>query len=157
MLAEFSQICNVHGIRERRNNVNMKVHDAKNLESSLASKLEEILGGIVWFSSIEVMVNPADYERDFDLLAGIALPRGNRIELWVECKDMPRPSRFPYVSLENRFRQDGSKTVKVPTLAAPYISPRMAEMCEKHGWSIRARRGEMPIFRRTNRPGFSEC
>lgn len=113
----------------------MKIHDAKNLESSLASKLEEILGGIVWFSSIEVMVNPADYERAFDLLAWIALPRGNRIELWVECKDMPRPSRFPYVSLENRFRQDGSKTVKVPTLAAPYISPRMAEMCEKHGWS----------------------
>jgi hypothetical protein len=113
----------------------MKPQDAKNLESSLASKLEEILGGIAWLSSVEVQVNPADYGRAFDFLAGIALPRGNRIELWVECKDMPKPSRFPYLGLENRFRQDGSKLVRVPTLAAPYISPRMAEMCEKHGWS----------------------
>jgi hypothetical protein len=113
----------------------MKRQEAKNLESSLAVKLEKILEGVAWLSAVEVMVNPADYDRAFDLLAGIGLPRGNRIELWVECKDMPKPSRFPYVSLENRFRKDGSKTVRVPTLAAPYISPRMAETCEKHGWS----------------------
>jgi hypothetical protein len=115
--------------------MNMKRQDAKNLESSLAVKLERILEGVAWLSAVDVLVNPADYDRAFDLLAGIGLPRGNRIELWVECKDMPKPSRFPYVSLENRFRKDGSKTVRVPTLAAPYISPRMAEMCEKHGWS----------------------
>jgi hypothetical protein len=115
--------------------VNIKHPDAKNLEASLAAKLEEILGGIPWLSSVDVMINPADYDRAFDLLAGIGLPRGSRVELWVECKDMPKPSRFPYVCLENRFRKDGSKTVRVPTLAAPYISPRMAEMCEKHGWS----------------------
>lgn len=113
----------------------MKHQDAKNLESSLAAKLEEILGRVAWLSSVDVQINPADYDRAFDLLGGIGLPRGNRIELWVECKDMPKPSRFPYVSLENRFRKDGSKSVRVPTLAAPYISPRMAEMCEKHGWS----------------------
>jgi len=113
----------------------MKPQSRRNLDSSLASKLEEILGGVAWLSSIEVRVNPAEYERAFDLLAEIGLPRGNRIELWVECKDMPRPSRFPYVNLENRFWHDGSKSVRVPTLAAPYISPRMAEVCEKHGWS----------------------
>jgi len=113
----------------------MKLQDAKNLESSLAGKLEEILEAVGWLSSVDVMVNPADYDRAFDLNARIALPRGNRIELWIECKDMPKPSRFPYVSLESRFRKDGSKTVRVPTLAAPYISSRMAEMCEKHGWS----------------------
>lgn len=122
-------------MREHAVAVNMKHQDAKNLESSLASELEKILEGIAWLSSVDVMINPADYERAFDLLAEIGLPRGNRIELWVECKDMPKPSRFPYVSLENRFRKDGSRTVRVLTLAAPYISSRMAEMCEKHGWS----------------------
>lgn len=113
----------------------MRADSGKNLESSLAMKLEGVLGGIPWLSTVEVMVNPAEYDRAFDLMAAIGLPRGKRIELWIECKDMPRPSRFPYVSLENRFRQDGSKTVRVPTLAAPYVSPRMAEVCEKHGWS----------------------
>ena len=113
----------------------MKLQYTKNLESSLADKLEEILESVGWLSSVEVMVNPADYGRAFDLSAWIALSRGNRIELWIECKDMPKPSRFPYVSLENHFQRDGSKTVRVPTLAAPYISPRMAEVCEKHGWS----------------------
>ena len=82
--------------------VNIKRQDTKNLESSLAVKLEKILEGVAWLPAVEVMVNPADYDRAFDLLAGIGLPRGNRIELWVECKDMPKPSRFPYVSLENR-------------------------------------------------------
>ncbi len=115
--------------------VNIKRQDAKSLESALAVRLEEILEGIAWLSSVDVTINPADYDRAFDLHAEIGLPRGNRIELWVECKDMPKPSRFPYVGLENRFRKNGSRTVRVPTLAAPYISPRMAEMCEKHGWS----------------------
>ena len=84
---------------------------------------------------MEVAVNPAAYDRAFDLSARIGLPKGNQVELWVKCKDMPKPSRFPYVNLTNRFQKDGSKKVLVPTLAAPYISPRMAEMCEKHGWS----------------------
>lgn len=113
----------------------MKLQDARNLGSSLASKLEEMLGGIHWLPSGEVLVNPVEFNRSFDLLMVISLPRGNRIELWIECRDMPKPSRFPYVSLENQFRKDGSKSVRVPTLAAPYISPRMAEMCEQHGWS----------------------
>lgn len=113
----------------------MKRPETKTLESSLAAELEKILGGIAWLSTVDVMIDPADYDRVFDLQAGIALPRGKRVELWVECKDVPKPSRFPYVSLENRFRKDGTKTVRVPTLAAPYISPRLAEMCEKHGWS----------------------
>lgn len=115
--------------------MNTRLQDTKNLESSLAAKLEKILGGIAWLSSVEVQVNPAEYQRAFDLMAGIALPRGKRIELWVECKDMPKPSQFPYVGLENRFQQGGSQLIRIPTLAAPYISPRMAEMCEKHGWS----------------------
>ena len=73
----------------------MKPQSPRNLDYSLATKLEGILEGVAWLSSVEVQVNPVEYERAFDLLAEIGLPRGNRIELWVECKDMPRPSRFP--------------------------------------------------------------
>jgi hypothetical protein len=115
--------------------MNMKRQDIKNLESSLAVMLEKILATVPWLSAVDVTINPADYDRAFDLQAKIGLTRGNKIELWVDCKDMPRPSRFPYVSLQQQFGKNGSKTVRVRSLAAPYISPRMAEMCEKHGWS----------------------
>lgn len=105
------------------------------LEAKLATKLRELLGGIGWLRNWQVDANPAEFQRAFDIHASIPLPHGHSAELWIECKDLPRPSRFPYVGLENHFSEGGQRSTRVPVLAAPYISTRMAELCRKHGWS----------------------
>jgi hypothetical protein len=38
------------------------------------------------------------------------------------------------VALRNDFASDGKRTTRVPVLAAPFISERMAELCQQHGW-----------------------
>lgn len=105
------------------------------LESKLAATLRSMLEEVGWLRDWSVEINPAPFDRAFDILARIPLPHANSsAELWIECKDLPRPSRFPYVSLQNDF-SGGKRTTRVPVLAAPFISPRMSELCRKHGWS----------------------
>ncbi|MFT5633065.1 MAG: hypothetical protein ACI9SQ_000777 [Rubritalea sp.] len=115
---------------------NMKIEGAlleRKLEGRLRSLLESISG---MGSEIKVWRNPALADRSFDIMGELNISRtGNKVELWVECKRLPRPSQFPFVSLRNRFLENGSKETRVPVLAAPYISPRMAELCDEHGWS----------------------
>lgn len=97
-------------------------------------KLFETLPGLA--SDCKVWRNPAAADKSFDIMGEMKLLRtGDKVELRVECKELPRPSQFPYVGLTNAFRSDGTRTIRVPVLAAPHISPRMAELCEKHGWS----------------------
>ncbi len=104
------------------------------LERALAAKLKDLLGGVQWLYDWKVSLNPAPHERAFDIHAMVPLRHGDEVELWVECQNLPRPSRFPYVSLTNSFHEGGNRSVQIPVLAAPYISDRMAELCEKHGW-----------------------
>lgn len=107
------------------------------LERELEKTLREILESIPGLGSrIKVWRNPAASDRPFDIMGELELPRSkDRVELWVECKELPKPSQFPFVNLRNRFFEDGSRETVVPVLAAPHISPRMAELCEEHGWS----------------------
>ena len=105
------------------------------LENAFAARLRELLGGVAWLPGWRVEINPANHERRYDLLATGRLPRGPEVELWVECQREPRPSRFPYVNVRREFGKNSMKRVRVRVLAAPSISPRMAEICERHGWS----------------------
>lgn len=109
----------------------------ESLERELEKTLREILESIPGLGSgIKVWRNPAVSDRPFDITGELELPRSkDRVELRVECKELPRPSQFPFVNLRNRFFEDGSRETVVPVLAAPHISPRMAELCEKNGWS----------------------
>jgi hypothetical protein len=109
----------------------------ESLERELEKRLRDILESIPGLGSgVKVWRNPAASDRPFDIMGELELPRTkDRVELWVECKELPRPSQFPFVNLRNRFLQDGSRETVVPVLAAPHISPRMAELCEEHGWS----------------------
>lgn len=104
------------------------------LDKALAARLREILGSVPWLRDWKVEVNPAPHDRAFDLFAEIPLRAKNHVELWVQSKDLPRPSQFPYVALRNDFGSDGKRTTRVPVLAAPFVSERMAELCQKHGW-----------------------
>ncbi len=102
-------------------------------EILLEARLREILTGIQWLENWRVHRNTEPDQRAFDLLADIPLPGGNSARLVVECRTLPRPSQFPFVSLTHNFK-DGSRETVIPVLAAPWISPRMAELCAKHGW-----------------------
>ena len=105
------------------------------VEKALAAKLKELLGTVPGISDWTVHTNPAPFNRAFDLLARGKSPHGPIIELWVDCRSDPRPSRFPYVAIEREFEKESTKVVRASVFAAPYISPRMAEICEDHGWS----------------------
>ena len=109
----------------------------ESLERELEKRLRDILESIPGLGGgVKVWRNPAASDRPFDIMGELEFQRTkDRVELWVECKDLPRPSQFPFVNLRNRFLQDGSRETVVPVLAAPHISPRMAELCEEHGWS----------------------
>lgn len=109
----------------------------ESLERELEKRLRGILEAIPGLGSgVKVWRNPVTSDRPFDIMGELELPRTkDRVELWVECKKLPRPSQFPFVSLRNRILQNGSRETVVPVLAAPHISPRMAELCEEHGWS----------------------
>jgi hypothetical protein len=115
--------------------VNAPPTSGHGLEKALAARLRELLGNVPCLRNVQVIQNPAPSNRAFNIAATVKLPTGNIVELRVDCRDLPRPSRFPYVALNNEFHADGTRTTLVPVLAAPFISNRMAELCEKHHWS----------------------
>ena len=108
---------------------------ASSLERAAALKLSELLGRVAWLPGWKVEANPAQFDRAFDLLATGKLPSGPEVQLWVDCCTDPRPSRFPYVAVQREFENRSTKRILVRVFAAPFISPRMAEICESHGWS----------------------
>lgn len=113
----------------------MKI-EGDSLERALEKQLLKLFEGLPGLASgCKVWRNPAAADKSFDIMGEMKLRTGDKVELRVECKDLPRPSQFPYVGLTNAFRSDGTRTIRLPVLAAPHISPRMAELCEKHGWS----------------------
>lgn len=105
------------------------------LEKALAERLREILRSVPWLGDWRVESNPAGFDRAFDLLATGKVRRGAEVELWVDCRLDPRPAMFPYVDIGREFENKSVKRIRVPVFAAPFISPRMAEICESHGWS----------------------
>jgi hypothetical protein len=115
--------------------VNTTRPSAAALEKALAAKLQELLGTVPGISGWTVETNPAPFNRAFDLLARGKSPHGPIIELWVDCRREPRPSQFPYVAIEREFEKDSTKLVRAWVFAAPYVSPRMAQICEDHHWS----------------------
>lgn len=104
------------------------------LEKALTEKLRELLGSVQWLKDWEVEREPAG-DKGFDIKAILPLSGGSKAELWIECKADPRPSQFPYFKMDQRFESQGKRLHRVPVFAAPHISPRMAQICQEHGWS----------------------
>lgn len=105
------------------------------LEKALADKLREMLGSIPWLENWKVERTLAVFKSDagFDMTAVLPLPGGTTAELQVECKSDPRPSQFPYIDITHYYQPKNKPQVFV--FAAPYISPRMADICWNHNWS----------------------
>lgn len=106
-----------------------------NIEKGLSQAFETLLASIPGVEVVSVSRNPAPFERAFDINARVKLPKsGDEVEFWVECRDVPRPSQFPYTTISREFRDNGTVCARVPVLAAPHVSERMAELCWDHGW-----------------------
>jgi hypothetical protein len=99
------------------------------LEKALVAKLRELLDGISWLGDWTVQNHPTIRDKGFDFIVNIPRPNGGKAELWVQCKADPRPSLFPYA-----FVASEAKHPPALVLAAPLVSPRMAEVCKENGW-----------------------
>ena len=116
-------------------NVNIQWHSPSALEQALGKQIKALLKSIPWLRDIHLSDNPAPFNRAFDWMARFKMPSGPDVELWIECRTDPRPAHFPYVNVDREFEKKTTKRISVRVFAAPYLSPRMQELCEKHGWS----------------------
>jgi hypothetical protein len=100
----------------------------------LAEVLRKLLSGVSWLQ--DWTVGPAAHGRGdlgWDFKASGSLPDGGKAVLCVECKLHLQPSQFP--SLVDRPYGVGATKVVSRVLALPRVSPRMASLCQEHGWS----------------------
>lgn len=109
------------------------------IEQQFATKLEEIIDSVPWLRGRADVSYPSEgVDVGYDFGVQLSLPGSlngtQSIKLLVECKNQPRPSQFVHVARYNRFTDDGGRQTTGHVLAAPYISPRIAEICEEHGW-----------------------
>jgi hypothetical protein len=117
------------------NTMNINWQSPSALEKALGERMRRILEGIPWLREIRLSDNPAPFDRAFDWMASFRVPQGPEVELWIDCRAEPRPAHFPYVSVDRAFEAETTKRVRIRVFGAPHLSPRMRELCEKHGWS----------------------
>ena len=112
--------------------VNIARPSSAELERNLADVLHKLLTGVSWLRGW--VVEPAKgAHRGWDLRASGPLPRGGKALLCVDCKRHFQPSQFP--SLINRACDETTYKATCRVLAMPRVSPRMATLCQEHGWS----------------------
>jgi hypothetical protein len=110
--------------------VNVGRADEASLERALQGALEQLLSQAAWLQKWRVEPGRSAW----DLAAAGPLPHGRRGVLCVECKGANfQPSQF--ASLVERPCSAGKNTVFARVLAMPGVSPRMAALCQQHGWS----------------------
>ncbi|MGH9436309.1 MAG: type IV toxin-antitoxin system AbiEi family antitoxin [Terriglobia bacterium] len=113
----------------------MNIHhsNALALEQALASKLTEILDSVPWLRKWKVDSVRRRPDPGYDIEAILSLPKG-KVLLAVEAKKELRPSAF-HALAQRQLSPIGRPRLVVPTLAMPFVSPRIAELCVQHGWS----------------------
>ncbi len=104
------------------------------LEKALAESLEGLLRTIDWLHGWKVKRPEPTRGDEFDLVASIPIPAGGTATLFIECKSELRPSAF--ATLAQRPLPTSYQTkVTERVLALPWVSPRLADLCTRHGWS----------------------
>jgi hypothetical protein len=104
------------------------------LEKALAAKLEELLRAVSWLDGWQIQRVDSRVDEGADMRASVPLPGGGTATLFVVCQRELRPGSFGKL-LEKKFSPTPKKSVVVPVLAQPWVSPRLAAICEEHGWS----------------------
>lgn len=109
-------------------------HSEEALLQALASKLRELLERVAWLRRVRVTGSEGNRDAEFDFQAFLSLPSGGDMKLLVECRRELRPSEFRLWA-EKYQVPAGLKPKVVRVLGLPWVSPRIAQMCEEHGWS----------------------
>jgi hypothetical protein len=103
------------------------------LERDLAEALAQLLGSASWLRNWRIEKSGPG-KTEWDLIVSGPAPSGGKALLCVECKSINfQPSQFS--SLANRPCAEGEKAASARVLAMPRVSPRMAALCQEHGWS----------------------
>jgi hypothetical protein len=130
----------------KANVVNIDRLSPREMERLLMARFRDILGEVFPQSALEISAPPAR-SLGIAFVAGVKLPAGPHLEFLVECKSQPRPSQVPEapggtrdtdvpsVAVEREFAKNHTlKRVRSWVLAAPFVSPRLAEVCWDRGW-----------------------
>ena len=103
------------------------------IERHLADALRDLLSRASWLSGWTVKLAPRKKSLpSWDLIASGPLPNGQNAILCVECKRHFQPSQFSGLADRQCSENDCDHVCRV--LAMPYVSPRMAALCQQHGW-----------------------
>jgi len=105
------------------------------LVSEIRKRLEEILSSVTWIRSWKSLEGYPNEQRGFDFAIELESAKGHAAELWVECRSQARPASFPFRELKQELGRETGPKNRIPVLAAPVVSSRMAEMCRQYGWS----------------------
>jgi hypothetical protein len=115
------------------NNVNISRGYDSALERDLAQVLAQLLSGASWLQQWRIEHAKAA-EPEWDLVASGPVSGRGKAVLCIECKSTNfQPSQF--LSLINRACPAGRNAASGKVLAMPRVSPRMAALCQDHGWS----------------------
>jgi hypothetical protein len=103
------------------------------LERDLAEALAQLLRGASWLRHWRIKPGRPD-KSEWNLVVSGPAPSGAKVVLCVECKSINfQPSQF--LGLANRLCSDSKTAVSAKVLAMPRVSPRMAALCQEHGWN----------------------
>jgi hypothetical protein len=125
----------VHGIVKTAISMNTGELKGAALEKALAHRLRELLGGVAWLKDWQIEIVPMDDRRGSDINATLPLPNGGKAELWVVCKSNPRPHQIAYDRTQDFPSPQSKRQKRVWVLAAPFVSSRMAQLCQELRWS----------------------
>jgi hypothetical protein len=116
------------------NIVNISRLTPQDVERRLGDVLRELLARATWLRGWTVKPQTSrGHDSGWDLTASGTLPGGRKAVLCVECKVHFQPSQFS--SLIDRPCHGHRQKNTIRALAMPHVSPRMAMLCQEHGWS----------------------
>jgi hypothetical protein len=123
----------VHNVVNLTYYVNTGREYASALERDLTRVLRELVSSVSWLKRWSF--EPAkSADGPWDLKVSGPIPGGGKALVCVECKGPNfQPSQFS--SLVGRVCSAGKNVVAAKVLAMPRVSPRMAMLCQAHGWS----------------------
>jgi hypothetical protein len=136
-------LCSVHVIVNDTNSVNIDRLHPREVERLLIGKFRSILSEIFPKEDIAIDEQPS-LQVGIDFIARMKITDGPLLEFYVECKSQPRPSQVPdirfadvpAVGISRDFDKVSHKELRVHSwvFAAPFVSPRLGEVCRERGW-----------------------
>lgn len=101
------------------------------LERALRAKLAATLADVGWPSKPPAAASST--RTDADAVIRLASPTGARPRLFIHVKSELRPGTF--VSWADALHTKAGDASTVAVLAMPSVSPRLADLCRRAGWS----------------------